>query len=124
MRFYLHGTVSPEAVAALTRHGHAAHPAKELAEADAGPPTEPRELLAALTKKQWVLLTADAQLVHAIYDQRLAFPGGLIVLLLDNAVSQAAAVDRLFARYPRLTPKRLYTVTPSRVKIRQLPGTA
>ena len=32
------------------------------------------------------------------------------------------AIDRLFARYKRLSPRRLYTVTATRVKIRQLPG--
>jgi hypothetical protein len=31
-------------------------------------------------------------------------------------------VDRLFDRYKRLSPGRLYTVTGSRVKVRQLPG--
>ena len=38
--------------------------------------------------------------------------------------TQATAIPRLFKRYPRLTPRRLYTVTPNRVKIRQLPGAA
>ena len=33
-------------------------------------------------------------------------------------VEQDDAIDRLFARYKRLTPGRLYTVTASRVKVR------
>jgi len=36
-------------------------------------------------------------------------------------VEQDDAIDRLYARYKRLTPGRMYTVTGSRVKIRQLP---
>jgi hypothetical protein len=43
----------------------------------------------------------------------LQWPGG--------AVEQDDAVDRLFTRYKRLTPERLYTVTETRVKVRQLP---
>jgi hypothetical protein len=37
-------------------------------------------------------------------------------------VEQDDAIDRLFARYKRLSPGRMYTVTGTRVKIRQLPG--
>jgi hypothetical protein len=37
-------------------------------------------------------------------------------------VEQDDAITRLFERYKRLTPGRLYTVTGSRVKIRQLPA--
>jgi hypothetical protein len=50
-----------------------------------------------------------------------------IVLILDDPDDlhdQGAAITRLFERYKRLTPRRLYTVTRSRVKIRQLPGAA
>jgi predicted GTPase len=45
-------------------------------------------------------------------------------VLLDVPVGdleQDDAIDRLFARYKRLTPGRLYIVTPGRVKVRQLP---
>jgi hypothetical protein len=35
---------------------------------------------------------------------------------------QAEAIGRFFERYPRPAPGRLYTITPSRVKVRQLPG--
>jgi hypothetical protein len=36
-------------------------------------------------------------------------------------VEQDDAIDRLFTRYKRLAPGRLYTVTGARVKVRQLP---
>ena len=55
----------------------------------------------------------------------VAAVGGVIVLVLDDPESprdQGRAIERLFERYQRLTPGRLYTVTASRVKIRQLPG--
>jgi hypothetical protein len=53
-----------------------------------------------------------------------AFGRSLVYLQLEGGdVEQDDAIDRLFDRYKRLTPGRLYTVTGSRVKIRQLPGT-
>jgi len=128
MHFLAHGTVTPEALAALQRHGHTVHNTLELS-ADTDAPaellTQPRALLKLLVQHQWQLFTTDADLVHAIYEEQLEFPGGLIVLLLDDPAvlhDQAPAVERLFARYSRLTIRRLYTITPSRVKIRQLPG--
>ena len=77
-----------------------------------------------LEKKQWNLLTTDAALVRGVYEKKVPF-GGVIVLLLGRsggAADQGRAIERLFERYRRLTPGRLYTVTPNRVKIRQLPG--
>lgn len=135
MRFVIHGGVTPEIASALQRHGHKAHAAVELlddqapavdpaaAGGAAAPALEPAALLAALARHQWFLLTADAALVHHIFEEKLEY-NGIVVLLIDapDAAAQAAAIDRLFERYKRLTPKRLYTVTRNRVKIRQLPG--
>ena len=46
----------------------------------------------------------------------------VVYLQLEGGdVEQDDAIDRLFKRYKRLTPGRLYTVTGSRVKVRQLP---
>jgi hypothetical protein len=46
-----------------------------------------------------------------------------VFLQLPGAdVEQDDAIDRLFTRYKRLTPGRLYTVTETRVKVRQLPS--
>jgi len=62
--------------------------------------------------------------VRDVYEKKIQF-GGVIVQILDEitaAKAQADAIERLFERYKRLTPKRLYTVTANRVKIRQLPG--
>jgi hypothetical protein len=128
MRFLVHGAVHPDAQAAFARHGHACHQLLELSDltdAPAQAANHPNTLLPLLEKKQWNLVTVDADFVHALYEEKAAF-GGLIVFILDNPDElhdQDKAVDRLFDRYPRLTPRRLYTVTPSRVKIRQLPGT-
>jgi hypothetical protein len=128
MRFFLHGNVTPEVIAALQRHGHAVHQTPELAPDTDAPETvlaDPQALLKILAQRQWQLFTTDGDFVHRLYDAKVAFPGGLIVLLLEDAAAaqdQGPAIDRLFARYKRLTPKRLYTITPSRVKIRQLPG--
>jgi len=126
MRFLIHGAVKPEAGAALVQQEHACHALAELldgaAAADVG--SDPAELLGLLEKRQWNLLTTDRALVNTVYENKIAF-AGVIVLILDDPetpADQAQAVARLFERYKRLTPRRLYTVTPSRVKIRQLPG--
>ena len=47
----------------------------------------------------------------------------MLLLTPGGDIEQDDAVDRLFTRYKRLSPGRLYTITPSRVKILQLPQT-
>ena len=129
MRFLIHGAVRPEAVAALAAREHVCLGLPELAdqaeifEQALG---NAEALLPLLEKRQWHLVTTDRGLVGQVYEKKVTF-GGVIVLILDDPagpVDQGRAVARLFERYRRLTPKRLYTVTPSRVKIRQLPGAA
>ncbi len=120
MQFLLHGGLAADAGNAMIRHGHRVHQIAELT--DSTPAlSDPQELLADLAKRQWCLLTADRDFIHAIYDQGLAFPL-CMVLLIAEPQHLSDAVDRLFERYKRLSPKRLYTVTPGRVKVRQLPG--
>ncbi|HVT79084.1 MAG TPA: hypothetical protein VHM90_00390 [Phycisphaerae bacterium] len=127
MQFLIYGAVHPEAPAALVRHEHVCHTLLELSgETDA--PAEAGEnievLLELIGKKQWNLVTTDTDLVRELYEKKIAY-AGVIVLILDDPDDlhdQGQAIDRLFERYKRLTPGRLYTVTPSRVKIRQLPG--
>jgi len=128
MQFFILGPVNPEAQAALVRHGHSVHSDLELsADTDAPASLEdsPSQLLELLSHKGWNLLTTDTAFIRLMYEQKAEFPRGVVVHLLDDPADlhdQAPAIDRLFKRYPRLTPKRLYTITPSRVKIRQLPG--
>ena len=126
MRFLLHGHVTPELSAALLRHEHACHSAAELG-SDATPPDAAEGhlgLFQQLAQKQWNLLTTDAALIRDLYERKLAFPGVVVMILEESGGTQdqGKAVDRLFDRYKRLTPGRLYTITPNRVKIRQLPG--
>ncbi len=129
MRFLIHGAVGAEAAAALAKREHGCHTLPEFL-ADAGAPADagrdPEVLLSWLDKKQWHVITTDAALVRDVYEKKIAFRG-VIVLLLDHPDTpqdQSQALDRLFERYKRLTPGRLFTVTPNRVKIRQLPGAA
>lgn len=128
MRFFVHGTVTPEAQQALVRHGHGVHTALELSEETDAPAAlegSPAEFLALLAKRQWHLFTTDTEFIRRMYEEKAEFPGGVIVLLLDRPEElhdQAPAVDRLFERYKRLTAKRMYTITPTKVKVRQLPG--
>ena len=121
MRFLTHGKIHPDALAALKKHEQATHQPEELG--DDANAQSPATLLPLLQKKQWQLLTTETDFINDLYEQKFPF-AGIIVLLLESeeCADQAAAIDRLFERYKRLTPRRLYTVTPSRVKIRQLPG--
>jgi hypothetical protein len=120
MQWLLHGEMTNAVADALVRHGHGVHKAEELElPPEAGLP----ELLWAAQQKQWEILTTDVVLVNAPFEQQLFFNRTIVFLQLDGGdVEQDDAVDRLFARYKRLSPRRLYTVTGSRVKIRQLPG--
>ncbi|HVS69749.1 MAG TPA: hypothetical protein VHQ47_00670 [Phycisphaerae bacterium] len=107
-------------VAELKKHGHAGHGLGELEE---GRDVQPvAGLLKILTEKQWGLVTNDSRLVRQVYEDGLRF-GYSIVLLLEG-VEAAGAMGRLFERYKRLSGGRLYTVTGTRVKIRQLPAAA
>ena len=122
MQFFLYGQFDPGVAEALRATGHQVH--EELPDrARSGPePSDEREVLAAIAAQQWMLLTNVRDLVEHAMDQRLAGPP--IMVLLAHAISPAAqrdAITRLFERYPRLSPGRLYTITPSRVKVRQLP---
>jgi hypothetical protein len=130
MRFLIHGAVHPDAVAALVRHEHASHALSELsgdADAVGGADTaagDPALLMPLVARRQWNLVTTDTEFVRNLYEKKVEFAGVIVQLLDDPQVlqNQGAAIDRLFERYKRLTPRRLYTVTASRVKIRQLPG--
>jgi hypothetical protein len=114
MQWVLHG--APEAMTeveqALQRHGHKTH---ALAELELPPDAPVSDVLGAAGIKQWDVITADAGLAM------LQQPFGRCIVYLQSSGESGGAVDRLFERYPRLSTGRLYTVTASRVKIRQLP---
>jgi hypothetical protein len=121
MRFLVCGaTLSSSVGEALKRHEHKVSSPEELGlTSDA----EPVDILQAASKAQLDLLTTDATLAEAPFQMEKPFGRSVVYLQLEGGeVEQYDAVDRLFDRYKRLTPGRLYTVTASRVKIRQLPG--
>jgi hypothetical protein len=121
MRWLVHGTTTTAAIAeALKRHEHTvADPAALGLSAN----SEPRAVLEGAKKEQLDVLTTDPALVQWPFDEDYWFNRSIVFLQLEGGdVEQDDAVDRLFERYKRLTPGRLYTVTGSRVKIRQLPG--
>lgn len=120
MRFFIHGTnTKPAVAAALVRHGHKVVSADEAKiPADAAP----EDLFSACHKAQVDVLTTDASLADGIFQTPVKFDRSLVFLqLAGGEVEQDDAIDRLFDRYKRLTPGRMYTVTETRVKIRQLP---
>ena len=120
MRWLVHGNLTPAVGEALVRHEQKTHAIGELGlPADAGH----REILKAAQSKQLDVITTDSALVNTIFDEKIWFNRVVVFLQLEGGdVEQDDAVNRLFERYKRLTPGRLYTVTGSRVKVRQLPA--
>lgn len=119
MRWVLHGTLTPAVADALRRHGHDAVASAALDPA----PTDVDELLETARVRQLDVMTDDAALAQAPFEGGCRFHRTLVYLQLDGQdVEQDDAVDRLFERYRRLSPGRLYTVTATRVKVRQLPA--
>ena len=122
MRWVVHGNLTQAVHDALVRHGD-----KPLAVSQAELPTDasPREFFSAAQSKQLDVITNDGSLVNAVFNEsdKIGFSRVVVYLQLEGGdVEQDDAVTRLFERYKRLTPGRLYTVTASRVKVRQLPG--
>ena len=120
MRWLIHGNVTPAAVEAMKRHEQKALSA---ADAQIAPDAPFEDVLRGATKAQVEVLTTDSALVDAIFESGVPFTRTLVYLQLEGGdVEQDDAIDRLFTRYKRLSPGRMYTVTGSRVKVRQLPG--
>ena len=122
MRFLVIGQPPPApAVAeALARHGHQAATPQSVGLTDDSPR---EEIIKAAEKAQLDILTADQGLVEAPYQHEIWLKRTIVFLQLEGGeAEQDDAVDRLFERYKRLNPRRVYTVTGTRVKIRQLPG--
>jgi hypothetical protein len=119
MRWLLHGAMSTSVREALIRHGDSA---QDMTDIGLPPATDPATVLTAAQKAQLDILTTEATMSAAPFLLNFWFQRSMVYLQLDGGdVEQDDAIDRLFARYKRLTPTRLYTVTGSRVKVRQLP---
>jgi hypothetical protein len=120
MRWLLHGNMTKAVGEAMVRHGHQV---KDLMAVGLAQGASAEEVLKSAREAQLDLFTNDATLVEAIYVQGVAFSRSIVFLqLAGGEVEQDDAVDRFFARYPRPGAKRLYTITQTRVKVRQLPG--
>ena len=102
------------------RHEHSAQTVDQIGlSADAAP----GEVFEAAHDKQLDIVTNDPALANAPFESPMKFKRSLVFLQLEGGeVEQDDAIDRLFERYKRLAPGRMYTVTGTRVKIRQLPG--
>lgn len=105
---------------AIRRHGHTA---VDMLEAGIPPAADPGTVLQAARAAQLDILTTDATLAAAPFLLKFWMQRCMVYLQLEGGdVEQDDAIDRLFCRYKRLTPARLYTVTGTRVKVRQLPA--
>ena len=111
--------MTPAVGDALRRHEHKVHESAELALPSDAPVTD---ILKSAHTRQWDILTTSPDLAMSPFTSGQKFGRSIVFLQLEGGdVEQDDAVDRLFARYKRLAPGRLYTVTGTRVKIRQLP---
>jgi hypothetical protein len=71
--------------------------------------------------KQLDVVTNDAEIARSASGLEKKIDRSIVYLQLAGGdVEQDDAIDRLFARYKRLSPKKLYTVTETRVKVRQM----
>jgi hypothetical protein len=119
MRWLMHGNLTPAVGDALRRHGHVANVPSELGIETASA----EDVFKAAGARQLDVITSDPVMANAPFENAIPFARTLVFLQLEGGdVEQDDAIDRLFARYKRLTPGRLYTVTGTRVKVRQLPG--
>ena len=120
MRFLLIGKLTPAVAEAILRHKHQPATPDSIQLTDASPK---KDILKAAEKAQLDIITADPDLADAPYALDLHFPRSIVFLQLPGGdVEQDDAMDRLFERYKAPKPRRLYTVTENRVKVRQLPG--
>jgi hypothetical protein len=120
MRWLLHGNLSVAAADALTRHEQQV---RQPGDVGLSPDAAPADVFETARKAQLEIITTDPALANAPFEQKLRFGRTMVLIGVEQGdVEQDDAIDRLFERYKRLSPARLYTVTGSRVKIRQLPG--
>jgi len=121
MRWLIHGNLNVQAVTdALVRHGHSAQTVEAAGLTDG---LEPGDIMSKAHQLQLDIVTNDKELVSFARSTPVKFVRTLVYLQLEGqAVEQDDAIDRLFDRYKRMTPGRLYTVTESRVKVGQMPG--
>jgi hypothetical protein len=122
MQWLLHGPLAAEVspvADALVRHEHVVHRPGEI---NLPPEASGEDVLTAAAQKQWDVITVDSSLAMAPFSQGKSFRRSIVYLQLQGGeVELDDAVDRLFTRFKRLTSGRLYTVTATRVKVRQLP---
>ncbi len=116
MRWLIYGNLTPAGASAIERHGHSIQALDSV-------PADMDALLTQANQKQLDVLTTDRLLAHRPLETRVKFGRSIVYLQLEGGdVEQDDAIDRLFARYKAPKPGMLYTVTETRVKVRQLPS--
>jgi hypothetical protein len=122
MRWLLHGNLTPAVADALRQRGDVV---VDPATVGVARETPLADLLEAAHKAQLDVMTGDPKVAESPFAEGASpFGRSIVYLQLEGGdVEQDDAVTRLFERYKPLAPGLLYTVTGSRVKIRQLPAT-
>src|SRR4051812_2678893 len=105
MQWVLCGPMTSAVANALIRHEHRVHQTDELG---LEPAVGALDIFKAAQAKQWDILTTDAALAAAPFEGGARFDRTIVFLQLEGGdVEQDDAIDRLFDRYRRLSPKRL-----------------
>ena len=81
MRWVLHGNVTPAAAEALARHEQKTFAVAEL---NVAPDAPPLEFFKAAQTKQLDVMTTDAALVNAIFDEKIRFNRVVVYLQLEG----------------------------------------
>jgi len=119
MQWLIHNSL-PGVAEALTALEHKSHAIEELALA---PEATSEQILAAARAKQWDIITSDSSLALAPFDLPGVYNRCIVFLQLQGGETEwFVAISRLFERFKRPAQGRLYTVTGTRVKVRQLPS--
>lgn len=114
MRFLLASDVHSDVADALRQLKH--KPAT-LAEVGLTDDATPQDLMDVSRREQLELVVATPALRQDV----VPAAGRLLVYLHVEPDAHADGIARLLARFKRLSPGRLYTVTPAGVKVSQLP---
>ncbi|MEM1012220.1 MAG: hypothetical protein AAGI46_08360 [Planctomycetota bacterium] len=121
MRFLLPDDAADDVRQAFAEAGHKVMTSAEIDLAADASPIDRRE---AARRHQLELIVTNRQSLDAVLPgsgDKATF--GRTLIFLNSGPSDAPlAVHRLFDRYKRLSPGRLYSVSPQRVKVSQLPS--
>ncbi|MEM7806610.1 MAG: hypothetical protein AAF561_00695 [Planctomycetota bacterium] len=121
MRFLLPDDAADDVRQAFTEAGHKVVSPTDIELSTGASAIDRRE---AARRHQLELVVTNRQSLDAVLPSsgNKATFGRTLIFLNSGPSDAPLAVHRLFGRYKRLSPGRLYSVSPQRVKVSQLPS--